>query len=246
MQSHADRIQEAVSRNESVVIAARCKVRYSGRAESFLPLGDRIILIKADNTLIVHQPEGNNPINYMKPRSSFDIHCEDQKLFLNAKNSPLKEFLDIEISRVHFLNSHALEDGHSIILNGTEKDMSDMLFDNPELIEKGFKPLSREEHTKYGFIDLFGYDKNKILTVIECKRFTADLKAVDQLRRYVEKVKKSKGLKEIRGIIAAPGISANAEKMLKDWGFSYVCVNPPKYLERHDKNQSKLDWFERR
>jgi RecB family endonuclease NucS len=67
-----------------------------------------------------------------------------------------------------------------------------------------------------------------------------DLSAVTQLRRYVEKIKKSKGLQDVRGILACPSITPNARKMLEDWKFSYVHVHPPKYLEKHAKNQMKL------
>ncbi|MBI4141199.1 DUF91 domain-containing protein, partial [Candidatus Woesearchaeota archaeon] len=125
----------------------------------------------------------------------------------------------------------------------TEEDMSKMLYSNPELIELGFKPVSQEEQTKYGFIDVFGTDKDGVLTVVECKRYCADLSAVTQLRRYVEKIKESKGIDTVRGIIAAPKITDNAKNMLEDWGFKFISVNPPKYLEEFDKKQSKLDFF---
>jgi len=59
----------------------------------------------------------------------------------------------------------------------------------------------------------------------------------------VEKIKKSKGLATVRGIIAAPRISANAEKMLADFGFSFRQVNPPRYRERFDKNQQPLSAY---
>jgi len=129
------------------------------------------------------------------------------------------------------------------VISGTEEDMSRMLYENPELVEKGFKPVSQEEQTAYGFIDVFGYDANGTLVVVECKRYCADLSAVTQLRRYVEKVKESKGIDTVRGILAAPKITDNAKKMLEDWGFKFISVNPPKYLEEFGKKQSKLDFF---
>ncbi len=79
--------------------------------------------------------------------------------------------------------------------------------------------------------------------VIECKRFKADLAAVTQLRRYVEKVRESKGIEHVRGIIAAPYISDNAKAMLEDWGFSFVSLDPPKFKEKLKKSQSKLSDF---
>lgn len=215
MQGFIPRIEEAVSKNETVVIACRCTVSYSGRAESFLPAGDRIVIIKSDNTVIVHQPTGNNPVNYMKPATAIKVTFDDSLLTIHSHNSPLKDSMDIVIEKVYFLDSHHLEDGASIVVTGTERDMADMLYRNPHLIEQGWKPVSLEEQTKYGFIDVFGYDKNNVLTVVECKRQPADLKAVDQLRRYVEKVRQSKGLSSVRGILASPAISPNAERMLR-------------------------------
>ncbi|MFH1473370.1 MAG: endonuclease NucS, partial [Candidatus Aenigmatarchaeota archaeon] len=219
MEEYIPRIEDAVSKNETLVIACRCVVTYSGRAESFLPAGDRLVIIKSDHTVIVHQPSGNNPVNYMKPATTIKAAIEDGKLAVHSHNIMLKDYMDVLIETVYFLNSHRLEDGASIVVSGTEADMAQMLYKNPNLVEKGFKPVSMEEQTKYGFIDVFGYDKNNILTIVECKRQVADLKAVDQLRRYVEKVKASKGLEKVRGILAAPSISTNAQMMLQDFGF---------------------------
>jgi RecB family endonuclease NucS len=243
MDSYAVQIRDAIKRNETIVVGCECEVEYSGRAEAFLPMGERLIIIKADNTLLVHQPEGNAPINYMKPDSKHSVSVEDGFLYLRSQNLPLKEYLDIKMKKVHFVNSHALKDGHKIQILGTEKDMSEMIYNNPEMISKEFKPLSMEEHTKYGFIDVFGYDKEKNLVIVECKRYNADLSAVTQLRRYVEKMKKLKGTDNVKGIIAAPKISSNAEQMAKDWGFSFVSVNPPKYKERYNKDQKTLGHF---
>lgn len=236
-------INSALSRNETVILGSYCKIEYSGRAESFLDFGDRVIMIKSDNALIVHQPKGNAPVNYMKPDSNISSKIDDCHLVISSSNLALKEFLDISVKKVHFFNSFKLEDGHSIVISGTEKDMSDMIYKNPSLIEDGFKAASREEQTKYGFIDVLGVDKNNILSVIECKRYCADLGAVTQLRRYVEKLRKSKGISEVRGIIAAPKITPNALKMLTDWGFDFKQVDPPKHLERFRKGQKKLDCF---
>ncbi|MEM4254395.1 MAG: endonuclease NucS [Candidatus Woesearchaeota archaeon] len=236
-------LADALKRNETIVFGCNCTIRYSGRAESFLNEGDRVIMIKSDNALLVHQPTGNAPINYMKPGTGYTVRTDDNKLVLKATNILEKESMEIVISRVHFFNSHKLEDGQAIVIAGTEEDMSNMLYKNPELVEQGFKPVSQEEQTKYGFIDVLGTDKDGVLTVVECKRYAADLAAVTQLRRYVEKIMASKGITKVRGILAAPKITPNAEKMLKDWGFSFVSVKPPKYLEEFDKKQKKLDSF---
>lgn len=235
-----DFIEEALSERKSMILMCTCQVWYSGRAESFLEEGDRMIIIKQDKTVLIHQPKGSNPINYMKENTVITTNISKQHLFLNCSNMTMKEYLDVKISHVEHLVAHELEDDEKIQLAGTEKDMSEMIYKNPELIEDGFKPLSMEEHTKFGFIDIFGYDKNNVLVVIECKRDCADFKAVEQLNRYVSKVKESKGVSKIRGIIACPTITPNAYKMLREQGFEYKSINPPKYLERYDKSQKKL------
>ncbi len=231
---------EALQRNAVIVLSCSCEIHYSGRAESFLGSGDRLIVIKADKTLLIHQPSGSNPINYMKEGTSYALVNEGDNLVLHCHNIPLKEYLDVFISKVYSFQQLQLEDSAKIQLVGSERDMSDMIYDNPSLIEPGFRPLSREEHTKYGFIDVFGYDKSNILVVIECKRYTADLKAVDQLQRYVTKIRQLRGLDKVRGIIAAPEISPNTLQMLKDNGFEYRKISPPKYLERFSKGQKSL------
>jgi RecB family endonuclease NucS len=238
---HVVKIREALNKNESIVIACSCSVRYSGRAESHLPAGDRIVIIKSDNTILVHQPTGSTPVNYMKSDTAIDVREDGGSLVLNGRAS--KEYIDIAIDKVYSLTSHKLEDGASLVLNGSEKDMSDMIFANPQLIERGFRPLNREEHTKHGFIDVFGFDRDNTLTVVECKRYAGDPKAVDQLRRYVERVRQSHGVREVRGILACPRVSPKAKRMLQDYGFSHVRVEPPKYLERYGKNQKSLSHF---
>lgn len=244
MEHHITQIRDALDKGHTIVIGADCEVTYSGRAESFLPSGDRVILIKADKTLLVHQPEGNNPINHIKDNAIHKIVSGKNGAYIKSSNSS-KEYLDIKLNHIHFVHNRTYEDKQKILVKGKEKDMADMIYNNPEIIEKGFKPLNQEEHTKYGFIDVFGYDKDGSLVIIECKRQTADFKAVDQLRRYIERMRKSKDVKheKIRGIIAAPKITPNAKKMLTDWKFEFCSVCPPAFLERHDKKQRKLGEF---
>lgn len=235
-----EKTRESISANESIVFFCQCSIKYSGRAEAELGLGDRIIIIKSDNTMMIHQPAGGNPVNYVKAGSKIEVERKEHHAIIKAYNSQHKDYIEADIYRVYDFINHKLEDGEKQVLVGTEKDMSDMIYNNPELISKDFKPVSREEQTKYGFLDVFGHNKKNELVIVECKRYCAGLDAVTQLRRYVEKVKQSKGLQVVHGVIAAPEITDNALKMAKDWGFSFVDVHPPKRLERFEKDQKKL------
>jgi len=246
MKEFIEAFDNAMEKNHTMIISSECEVVYSGRAESYLPRGDRIIIIKNDKTLLVHQPEGNNPINHMRLGANHKITrpIKDNKtVVIRSEHTKHKEHLIITIHKIHHYHSQTMVDEGKILVRGTEKDMSEMLYNNPEMVELGFKPLSREEHTKYGFIDVFGYDKNNILVVVECKRQNADLQAVTQLRRYVEKIMQNKGLKTARGILASPDISANAKKMLEEWGYEWKRIGPPRFFEKYDKKQKLLNTY---
>jgi RecB family endonuclease NucS len=235
-------LNDGINKKHACIISAHCTARYSGRAESYLEEGDRIIFIKPDTTILIHQNTGSQPVNWMPNNTVHRAELEGDKLILTSARISPPEKLVIELRKIHFINTLEMDDNKKLQSQGSEKDMSDMIYANPHLISKDFKPISREEQTKYGFIDVFGHDKG-ILTIIECKRYNADLGAVTQLRRYVEKMKKDKGLEKVKGIIAAPKISANALKMLQDWGFEYRKIEPPKYFEERKKKQATLKSF---
>lgn len=226
---------------ELLTMLCECEITYSGRAEAHLPRGERLIILKQDGCLLIHQPENGNPINYLKAGGTITIEKCDNHLFLHAKLA--KEFLDVEIYKVHDLMQKKMQDGQKQSLAGSEADMSDMIRDDPQVISKDFKPVSREEQTAVGFIDVFGHDGNGNLVVVECKRYTAGLSAISQLYRYVEKVKIAKGVQNVTGVMAAPAITPNALEMLKGYGFSFACVNPPIRHARDSRNQLSLDGF---
>jgi len=236
-----DLFNRSMAANEVLAFFCSCEIRYSGRAEAYVGTGERAILIKSDKVLLIHQPENGNPINYLKAGAEIRLEKSEGHMVLRARSG--KDFLDVEVFRVFEAFSRKLEDGQKQVLQGNERDMSDMIKDNPELISDDFKPLSREEHTKFGFIDVFGHDGMGTLMVVECKRYTASLACVTQLRRYVEKIKELKGVDSVKGVMASPSISTNALEMLTAWGFSHVVVNPPKRLERFNKDQKTLSSF---
>jgi len=220
--------EKAVQKGELLAFFCQCSIRYSGRAEAFLDRGDRLIVLKQDKTLLIHQPEGGNPINYMKAPVELELLHMNTHYLLKAYQPQIKDYLDIEIYRIYECLNRRLEDGQKQELVGTERDMSDWIMQNPHVISKAFKPLSREDGS---------------LVIVECKRYTANLDAVTQLRRYVEKIIELKGVKKVKGVLASPAISPNAEAMLKKWGYRWVRVQPPKRLERYNKQQRSIADF---
>lgn len=239
-------IKTALAKGEFLNFFCNCSISYSGRAESYLDFGDRMIFVKQDSTLMIHQPEGGMPINYLKApaKISFSLEKSDEGIpFVLCRAVSGEDEIHVEISTIYDIFSRRLVDGQKQDLSGNEKEMSDFIRDNPSVISSDFIPLSREEHTKYGFIDVFGHLGEGTLAIVEVKRYTAGLSAVTQLRRYVEKMQAVKGTKKVTGIIAAPAITANAMQMLSDWSFSFAMVEPPKRHLRKRREQCKIDSF---
>lgn len=240
METHISLLQNALRRKETIILVANCIVEYSGRAETRLQAGDRIIIIKPDTTLLIHQPQGATPVNWMK-ESQIAVEKVDNSYVLQCRGQ--KEFLDIYLHRIHFMNTANLCDGQKLQLTGHERDMADMIAADPSVIEEGLRFAGQEEQTRYGFIDVLCYDKAGNLVVVECKRDKGGLDAVTQLRRYVERIKDLRGIARVRGILACPSMTGNAKKMLESWGFKHAVVEPPKYLERFRKDQRRLEEF---
>jgi len=94
------KFQQMLNSAKVVTFSARCEIEYEGRAKSFLPKGDRLIIVKSDGTLLIHQPTGNRPINYMKPGTTFIIKNNN----IICKNIKDKETLIISIEQLYHVH----------------------------------------------------------------------------------------------------------------------------------------------
>ena len=61
---------------------------------------------------------------------------------------------------------------------------------------------------------------------MEFKRSTAQLSGVSQLKRYVDYM--SHRYENVRGILVAPDITSSALRLLKEYGFEYRKLRPPR------------------
>jgi len=110
-------------------------------------------------------------------------------------------------------------------------------------LEEGFKPISYEKKVEPGFVDVYGVDKNGKLVVVEVKRKTAGKEAVMQLAKYINAIK-SKADREIRGVLVAPSLGKNVQRLLVTMRLEFKALDPKKCAEvlKKDKNV-KLESF---
>jgi len=204
-----------------LLIIGDCMVDYKGRARSFLDWGERIIMIKQDGALLVHQPVMREPINWQPSGSITEFIEKDEKLILRSRSKSPPEKMKISFRDIKQVTITSLYDKAKIVISGMEIDVVNEIINNPDVVEEGLRICKREKHVKSGMIDLFGYDKNHIPVIIEVKRSLANISAVQQLRMYVKDIKKDVDTAEVRGILCAPKIPDMVKKLLSDYGLEW-------------------------
>lgn len=215
-----EKLDQALARKDLVMLIGNCSVEYQGRAASHLPMGSRLLLIKGDGSFAIHQNKLLRPTNYMMS-DSWSTKLEKGTLIIAATKRNPKESLTVTLEKAEMLNIHTMEDKKSDFkLVGSERELSNQLMDDLEVLEKGLKPLKQESHLRKGMIDILAEDKDGNLVVIELKRRQADYDSVMQLQRYVTEVKKTKG-RITRGILVAPEIRKSAMELLKNNGLEF-------------------------
>lgn len=225
--------EEGVKNKAILIVTACCKVHYEGRAKSTLESGDRVLIIKPDGSFLVHRGEKRNPVNWQPPGCSVNYKIKDGLLIIKSIRKKPKEILEVEISKTHVIMYFIPQDYEELDLIGSEEDMANLIFyENPDVIEDGFKPIAKEKSITNGVIDIFGKDKNGNIVVLELKRGKATLDGVSQLKRYIDNLKKE--YKNLRGILVAPSITNSAMKLLLNYGLEFKELHPPKELKKRN------------
>ncbi len=235
-----DEVLDAIGSGRTIFMVCTCEIDYQGRAKSSLARGDRMIVIKADGTVIVHQKSGRNPVNWMPPKTKTELSLEEGILSLSSTKHREKETMSVRILAVRRVETFHMEDHSKIELYGTEKDFVRELIDDPSLIEKGFRLTRNERVTIAGSIDISGVDVLGRPVAVEVKRSRATPQDAIQLHRYVENLrKKTQG--EVRGILVAPSSSSKARRLLVEYGLELRRVHPLKLKRK--RAQSDLTRF---
>ncbi|MBN2599828.1 MAG: endonuclease NucS [Candidatus Thermoplasmatota archaeon] len=199
-----------------LLVMGECMVDYHGRAKSLLDWGERLIMIKQDGTVLVHQPVMREPVNWQPTGSITEFNTKDDLLIINCRHLKPPEKMKVTFRQLKLVTATSLVDRASLVIAGMEIDVVNQIVNDPAQIEEGLRIVKREKPVKTGSIDLYGFDKNHIPVVIEVKRSLATISSVHQLRMYVTDIKKDRKEPTVRGILCAPRVPDMVKKLLEE------------------------------
>ncbi|HVO37065.1 MAG TPA: endonuclease NucS [Candidatus Acidoferrum sp.] len=236
--------KEAISQHKTLIIVGRCWVHYLGRARSKLELGERILIIKSDGSLLVHRSVGYEPVNWQPSGCVLYAEVKSGVLIIRAVRQKPAESVKVFFDQIQLLSAFSLVDAGEFSLYASEEDMHKAILLKPSLLEEGFKPISYEKHVEPGFVDVYGIDKNGKLVVVEVKRKTASKEAALQLAKYIDAVK-TKADREVRGILAAPHLAKDVQRVLVTLGLEFKSLDPRKCAEtlRRARTRKLAEFF---
>ena len=205
------------------LIVARCEVSYSGRLSARLPEALRLLMIKADGSVMVHADHGGyRPANWMTPPTVIE---EDEGLIVVRKRAGGSEDrLEIRIAEVLSDVTHDMGEAAELEKDGVEADLQELLSERPQWCGEGFRLVRREWPTDIGPVDLMCRDGEDAWVAVEIKR-VGTIDAVEQLSRYLERIRLDPALGGCRGVLAAQAIKPQARVLAEARGIDCVEVD---------------------
>jgi RecB family endonuclease NucS len=204
------------------LIVARCSVDYSGRLTARLPEALRLIMLKADGSVLVHADAGGyKPLNWMTPPTAI---AEDGDTIVVRKLKG-EDMLEIHLAEVVSDVTHAMDfDADRLSKDGVEADLQVALAEAPRFCGEGFRLVRREWPTDIGPVDLMCRDEADGWIAVEIKRI-GTIDAVEQLTRYLERIRLDPGKAACRGVLAAQLIKPQARVLAEARGIACVEVD---------------------
>ena len=204
------------------LIVARCSVEYSGRLSARLPAALRLVMLKADGSVLVHADAGGyKPLNWMTPPTV----VEEEAGRIVVRKLKGDDRLEIELVEVLSDVTHAMDfDAAQLEKDGVEADLQVLLADAPQWCGEGFRLVRREFPTDIGPVDLMCRDDEDGWIAVEIKR-VGTIDAVEQLCRYLERIRLDPAMADCRGVLAAQIVKPQARVLAEARGLAWVEVD---------------------
>lgn len=221
------------------IVVATCTVDYSGRLDAHLPRATRVIMVKADGSVLVHADGGSyKPLNWMSPPCTLvdvtngagtsaetdDALADDADAVWEVRASKSDDKLRITLHEVHSDNEHALGVDPGLVKDGVEAHLQKLLAEQVDILGQGHTLVRREYPTAIGPVDLLAKAPDGTTVAVEVKR-RGEIDGVEQLTRYLELLNRDPLLAPVEGVFAAQEIKPQARVLATDRGIRCVVLD---------------------
>ena len=203
------------------LLVARCEVRYSGRLNAVLPEAVRLLIFKADGSVLVHDDAGGfKPLNWM----TAPTFVEDEADRLVVRTLKTEDVLEIRLVEVLSDVTHDMGESAALQKDGVERDLQEELAAAPTALGEELMLVKREWPTDVGPVDLMCRDESGEWVAVEIKRI-ATIEAVEQLTRYLGFIREDPAKSACRGMLAAQKLKPQAIALAESRGIRCVEVD---------------------
>ena len=214
------------------VVIASCSVDYSGRLDAHLPRATRLIMVKADGSVLVHSDGGSyKPLNWMSPPARLaevDPDEEDREIGVIARwevsATRTDDRLVIRLFDIVSDTSADLGVDPGLTKDGVEAHLQELLAEQIEILGPGWRLVRREYPTAIGPVDMMARDADGGSVAVELKR-VGGIDGVEQLSRYLELLNRDPVLAPVSGVFAAQTIKPQARVLAEDRGIRCVVLD---------------------
>ncbi|YAL84150.1 endonuclease NucS [Dermacoccaceae bacterium W4C1] len=214
------------------VVIARCSVDYSGRLSAHLPTATRLLMVKADGSVLVHSDGGSyKPLNWMAPPCSMaevepseEERAEGVVAVWSVQHAKSEDRLRILLQEIFHDSEHDLGVDPGLVKDGVEKQLQALLAEHIATLGEGYTLIRREYMTAIGPVDILCRDADGVSVAVEIKR-RGDIDGVEQLTRYLELMNRDPTLAPVTGIFAAQQIKPQARTLATDRGIRCVTLD---------------------
>jgi len=184
----------------------------------------RLLVLKADGSLLVHADSGGyKPLNWMTPPTAIEIEGDPpERIEVRKLNG--SELLEVAIEEVLADISHEADLAIPLEKDGVERDLQELLAERPVHCGEGFRLVRREWPTDIGPVDLMCRDDADGWIAVEIKRI-GTIEAVEQLARYLERIRIDPAMADCRGVLVAQTIKPQARTLAGARGIACVEVS---------------------
>jgi endonuclease len=214
------------------LVIATCSVDYDGRLTAHLPLATRLLLVKADGSVLVHSDGGSyKPLNWMSPPCAMaEVEPDEAEAAegVNAvwvvQHAKSEDRLRVRIHEVHHDSAHELGVDPGLVKDGVEAHLQRLLAEHITTLGDGWTLTRREYMTPIGPVDILCKDSSGRTVAVEIKR-RGDIDGVEQLTRYLELMNRDPHLAPVSGVFAAQQIKPQARTLAEDRGIRCVVLD---------------------